>query len=69
MIRFWRGVKMPKEEKLKFPVIKGKLPPPKHLSMDDYLKFVNLNLKYTVDMEAVRRQKRAQVVNTPFFLK
>ncbi len=56
-------------EKLKFPVIKGKLPPPKRLSMNDYLKFVNLNLKYTVNIEAVRKQKRAQVVNVPFFLK
>jgi hypothetical protein len=60
---------MHKSGKLKFPVIKGKLPSAKHLSMDDYLKFVNLNLKYTVDIKAVRKQKRAQAVNTPFFLK
>lgn len=60
---------MRKSEKLKLPVIKGNLPPSKHLSMDDYLKFVNLNLKHTVDMESVRRQKRARAVNAAFVIK
>lgn len=55
--------------KLKLPIIKGPLPAAKCLSMDDYLKFVNLNLKYTLDRKAVRRQKKFQVVNIAFSLK
>lgn len=56
-------------EDLKFPIIKGKIPAAKRLSMDDYLRFVTLNLKYTVDREANRKSKRLSAVNVPFSLK
>ena len=57
-------------EKLKLPVIKGSLPRAKRLSMDDYLKFVNLFLKYKiVDIKFIRKQKRLSAVNVPFSLK
>jgi len=49
-------------EKLKLPVVKGRTPESKQLSMDDYLKFVYLNLKYTLD----RKSKRQAAVNVPF---
>lgn len=55
-------------EKLNLPVIKGMLPRHKSLSMDDYLKFVTLNLKYTLDIGRLRKQKRLQAVNVPFVL-
>jgi len=60
---------VPKTGKLNFPVIKGTPPAAKQLSMDDYLKFVTLNLKYTVDKKAIRRQKKLAAVNVPFWLK
>jgi len=53
-------------ENLNLPIIKGKLPAGKHLSMNEYLKFVNLNLKYTVDKESNEKQKRLSAVNKPF---
>jgi hypothetical protein len=57
-------------EKLDFPVIKGSLPHPKWLSMDDYVKFVNLLLEYKiVDIKFIRKQKRLSAVNVPFSLK
>ena len=55
-------------DKLKFPIIKGEFPAARRLSMDDYLKFVNLHIKYTLDRKAVRRQKKMAAVNVPFSL-
>ena len=45
-------------KKLNFPIIRETLPEAKWLSMDDYLKFVNLHLKYTSDRKA-NQQRRA----------
>jgi len=59
---------MLKSEMLKFPIIKGVLPGAKRLSMDDYLKFVALNLKYTTDKKASRKQKKLTAVPVPFSL-
>ena len=56
-------------ERLNLPVIKRKLSMRRCLSMDDYLKFVTLNLKYTIDTKALRRQKKIEMVNVPFSLK
>ena len=53
-------------EKLNLPVIKGTIPIAKYLSMDDYLKFVNLNLKYILDKKANNRLKNLQSVNVQF---
>ena len=54
---------------LNLPIIKNDAPLPRSLSMDDYLKFVTLNLKYTIDTKALRRQKKLEMVNVPFSLK
>ena len=56
-------------EKLNLPIIKGTLPGHRHLSMDEYLKFITLNLKYTLDIRALRKQKKLQAVNVLFSLK
>ena len=56
-------------KKLNLPIIKCSLPEAKHLSMDDYLRFVNLHLKYTFDKKVARRYKKLTGVNTVFLLK
>ena len=55
-------------DKLNLPIIKNAIPLPRSLSMDDYARFVDLNLRYTVDRKAVREQKRLAVVNAQFSL-
>ena len=60
---------MPRAKKLKLPLIKGILPAAKCLSMDDYVKFIRLNLKYLIDKRAVRKQKKLGAVNVAFSLK
>lgn len=55
--------------KLNLPVIKGSLPPARHLSMDDYLKFVEFNLRCAFDKKANRRWKKLSAVNTRFILR
>jgi len=55
-------------EDLNLPIFKKPLPEPKHLSMDDYLRFVLLNLECTVDLEALRKLKKLSAVNAPFSL-
>jgi len=56
-------------KKLKLPIIKGDIPEARSLSMDDYLKFVNFNLKYTVDKKARKMWNKKMSVNVPFVLK
>ena len=58
-----------KKDKLNLPIIKGKLPKNRYLSMDEYLEFVTFNLKHTVDIEAARKWKDKCAVNVPFKLK
>lgn len=53
-------------KKLKLPIIKGSMGEPKILSMDDYLDFVQFNLKYTLDREFYAKQKKLLAVNVPF---
>lgn len=54
---------------LNLPIIRGEeVFNKKSLSMDDYLKFVLFNLKYTVDIEAVREWKKDLAVNVSFSL-
>ena len=38
----------------------------KWLPMDDYIKFVQFNLKYTVNIKTVRKWKKELAVNVPF---
>jgi hypothetical protein len=61
--------KVLKDDKLNLPIIKGALPAARILSMDDYVKFVTLNLKYIVDKRTVRKQKKLAAVNMPFSLR
>lgn len=56
-------------EKLKLPIIRQPLPQPKSLSMDDYLRFVTLHLKYTFNRKDYRYWKKLQAVNASFALK
>ncbi|MBI5144708.1 MAG: hypothetical protein HZA27_00805 [Candidatus Omnitrophica bacterium] len=56
-------------EKLNLPIIKGNIPAAKWLSMDDYLKFVSLNLKYALDRKVIRKQKKSASVNVSFSLR
>jgi hypothetical protein len=53
-------------KKLKLPIIRGPMPEKKCLSMDDYLKFVNFNLKYTFNEVANKEWKKMLAVNVPF---
>jgi hypothetical protein len=56
-------------EKLNLPIIREGLTGAKHLSMDDYLKFVELNLKLIADRNALRKQKMLAAINVPFELR
>jgi hypothetical protein len=56
-------------KELRLPIIKGTMPPPKRLSMNDYLIFVSLNLKYGVTQKINRIQKKLLAVNVSFSLK
>ncbi len=55
-------------KKLNLPIIKGPIPKAKRLSMDDYLKFVNFHLRYTLNRKAIRKWKKLLGVNVPFSL-
>jgi hypothetical protein len=52
--------------KIKLPVIKGPLPGPPVLSMDDYYKFVEFHWKYTFDKKADAEWRKKARVNVPF---
>ncbi len=54
---------------IKLPVMKKIRYEDRHLSMDDYLKFVLTNLKHTVDMNSVRALKKKLFVNVRFILR
>lgn len=56
-------------EEINLPIIKGSGPCAKWLSMDDYIKFINLHLRYTLDKKSARKQKKLAAVNVPFSLK
>ena len=56
-------------EKMKLPVVRNIPIKDKWLSMDDYLKFVIFNLRYTSDGKTGRKWKRLLGINAPFVLK
>lgn len=60
---------MPSMDKLNLPIVKAGIPFSRSLSMNDYLKFITLNLRDTIDREAVREQKKLAVVNEQFSIK
>lgn len=51
------------------PIIKGPTKEPRPLSMDEYLKFVEFNLKHAFDRKAYAKQKKVLAVNAPFRIK
>lgn len=53
-------------KKLEFPIISGPTPEKKQLSMDNYLEFVQFNLKNTCDIDEIRKQKKSAAVLVPF---
>ncbi len=55
-------------EDIKLPVIKKATPPAKHLSMDKYLKFVFLNLKYVSRKKAREKSKKTVTAAKAFSL-
>jgi len=50
----------------KLPIIKGTNPRKRVLSMDEYLKFVQFNLKHAFDRRTHRKRKKMIAVNVPF---
>ena len=57
------------EKKLALPVVTGESPPAKWLSMDDYIRFVFMNLRLVADKEAIKRQREKTLpVNVRFEL-
>ena len=56
-------------KRLNLPVIKNLFLDAKRLSMDDYLKFVLIHLKYTFDRKTYKVWKDQQTVNVAFSLK
>ena len=56
-------------EKMKLPVVRNIPTRDKRLSMDDYLKFVIFNLRYTSDGKTGRKWKRLLGINAPVVLK
>lgn len=53
-------------EKLNLPVFKGSLPEGRSLSMDDYLKFTILNLRYIINTKEANKLKGKLNVSVPF---
>ena len=56
-------------KKLNLPIIKIPETKPKVLSMDDYLKFVQFNLKHAFNKKAYAKWKKMSAVDAPFSLK
>ena len=54
---------------LRLPIIHERFSRGRALSMDEYLKFVQLNLKYTLDKKAYAKWKKILAVNVPFLVK
>ena len=55
-------------DELSLPIIKGETRSPKILSMDEYLAFVEFNLKNTFDKEAYKQWKKMLAVDVKFVL-
>lgn len=56
-------------EKLRLPIIKDMKLSGKFLNMNDYLEFVQFNLKYTVKKKPSKKWYKLLTVNVPFSLK
>ena len=58
-----------KMKRLEFPIIKTPFTKSKMLSMDEYLKFVQFNLKHAFDKKAYAMWKKMLIVDEPFVIK
>ena len=56
-------------EDLKLPVIKKAIPPAKWLSMNEYVQFVFLHLKYTLNKKKDKKAKKMSAITRSFFLR
>ena len=56
-------------EFLKLPIVKISMGKEKYLSMDEYLKFILANLRYTVRIGLIRKLKKRGFVYMRFALK
>lgn len=56
-------------KKLKLPIIQEPLRAARTLSMNDYLQFVQFNLKHAFDQKSYARWKKMLAVNVPFSIK
>ncbi len=56
-------------EELNFPVIKEPFPPHPMLTMDRYVKFVQMYVRYILDRKTYEEKKKRSIVNVPFRLK
>ena len=56
-------------KKLKLPIIAKTAAKFKILSMNEYLKFVQFNLKQAFDREAYAKWKKMLIVDVPFVIK
>lgn len=56
-------------DKLEFPVSKDSGPPPRRLSMDEYLAFVMFCWQNVPDRERLRKQRMREAPKVPFRLK
>lgn len=54
---------------LKLPIIKGNASKTKILSMDEYIKFIQFNIKQAFDKKAYAKWKKMMVVNVSFSIK
>ena len=53
---------------LKLPAAKAKRVKDRHLSMDDYFKFVLYNLKHTVDIDFARKLRKMNRIKAQFYI-
>jgi hypothetical protein len=56
-------------KELKLPIMKDTISKPKVLSMNEYLKFVQFNLKEAFDKKAYAKWKKMLIVNASFSIK
>ena len=56
-------------KRFKLPIFRGRLNEPRSFSNDEYLKFVEFNLKHNFDRKAYAKWKKILAVNEPFFIK
>ncbi len=57
---------MPEDDDIEFPIITAEMPSGKILDMDNYWRFVEFNIKHTVDMNFQRKLRMKEKIDVPF---